>query len=220
MKFLEDDAIGNRESVSLNDIVNQLHDYPIEEVPEPEVKESGDEETAIITLVNRLVVEAYNSRASDIHIEPGNQQLPTRIRLRVDGVCHSLLSVPHHYGPAIVSRLKVMCRLDIAEKRKPQDGKCVLRYRGKPLELRVATLPTVNGESAVARILSTNKLFLLSPTLFLSDGGGANSWQCSNNPTECSSQLAQLGLEKRLRFTPCSNTSTHQRRRFGPQRIR
>ena len=112
------------------------------------------ETNAIIQLVNRIITESDRLGASDIHIEPGKDNAPGGVRIRVDGICRELLKVPKEHCAALIARIKVMSRLNIAEKRLPQDGKCKLKVRGKKLELRVATVPTVQGESAVLRILA------------------------------------------------------------------
>lgn len=110
--------------------------------------------SAIIQLVNRVITEADRLGASDIHIEPGKDESPGGVRIRVDGICRELLKVPKEHCAALVARIKVISRLNIAERRLPQDGKCKLKIRGKSLELRVATIPTVQGECAVMRLLA------------------------------------------------------------------
>jgi len=128
------------------------------EVDEGE-EESDDSESAaaasgIIQLVNRIIVESDRLGGSDIHIEPGKDKSPGIVRVRVDGICREILKVPAEHTGALIARIKVMSRLDISERRLPQDGKCKLKIRGRALELRVATVPTVNGESAVLRLLA------------------------------------------------------------------
>jgi len=110
--------------------------------------------SGIIQLVNRIITESERLGASDIHIEPGKDDAPGGVRIRVDGICRELLKVPKEHCAALIARIKVISRLNIAERRLPQDGKCKLKVRGKKLELRVATVPTVQGESAVLRILA------------------------------------------------------------------
>ncbi|MFT4672481.1 MAG: type II secretory ATPase GspE/PulE/Tfp pilus assembly ATPase PilB-like protein [Pseudohongiellaceae bacterium] len=126
-----------------------------------EIQDDGSDEdeslaatSAIIQLVNRIITESDRMGASDIHIEPGKDHLPGGVRIRVDGICRELLKIPKEHCAALIARIKVISRLDIAEKRLPQDGKCKLKVRGKSLELRVATVPTVQGESAVLRLLA------------------------------------------------------------------
>ncbi|NKB32355.1 MAG: GAF domain-containing protein [Pseudomonadales bacterium] len=110
--------------------------------------------SAIIQLVNRIITEAERLGASDIHVEPGKDSAPGGVRIRVDGICREIIKVPKEHCAALIARIKVMSRLNIAERRLPQDGKCKLKVRGQKLELRVATVPTVQGESAVLRILA------------------------------------------------------------------
>ena len=110
--------------------------------------------SAIIQLVNRIITEAERMGASDIHVEPGKDSAPGGVRIRVDGICREIIKVPKEHCAALIARIKVMSRLNIAERRLPQDGKCKLKIRGNKVELRVATVPTVQGESAVLRILA------------------------------------------------------------------
>jgi len=116
--------------------------------------ESAAAASGIIQLVNRIIIESDKLGGSDIHIEPDKEKSPGIVRVRVDGVCREILKVPAEHTGALIARIKVMSRLDISERRLPQDGKCKLKIRGRALELRVATVPTVNGESAVLRILA------------------------------------------------------------------
>ncbi|HVR69874.1 MAG TPA: ATPase, T2SS/T4P/T4SS family [Vicinamibacteria bacterium] len=123
--------------------------------PEPEVDET---DSGIVRLANQIIIDAYNRGASDIHVEPYGKTAPTQVRLRVDGDCSKYLEIPSAHRNAIVQRFKIMAKLDIAEKRKPQDGK--IRFRGPmgTIELRVATIPTSGGnEDIVMRILAASK---------------------------------------------------------------
>ena len=119
-----------------------------------EPEEGAAATSAIIQLVNRIIVEAERLGGSDIHIEPGKDRSAGIVRVRVDGLCRELLKVPPEHTAALIARIKVMSRLDISERRLPQDGKCKLKIRGRAVELRVATVPTVQGEGAVLRILA------------------------------------------------------------------
>src|SRR5215213_2386229 len=110
--------------------------------------ESSDQH--IVNAVDFLLQHAYESRASDIHIEPKREHAV--IRLRIDGVLHEIQRVPKLVNLAITSRLKTMCRMDIAEKRRPQDGRIKTEHNGQEIELRVSTLPTAFGEKVVMRI--------------------------------------------------------------------
>jgi general secretion pathway protein E len=108
-------------------------------------------EAPVVRIVNRLISRAVESRASDIHIEPLEQDL--RVRYRIDGVLREVEAPPLQLRAAIISRIKIMARLNIAERRLPQDGRIKLAVRGKDIDLRVATMPTMHGEAVVLRIL-------------------------------------------------------------------
>jgi type IV pilus assembly protein PilB len=110
----------------------------------------------VVKLVNSLISDAVGRGASDIHIEPYEKQL--RVRFRIDGMLHEMMSPPFKMKNAITSRLKIMAELDIAEKRIPQDGRIKVRMHGKPIDLRVSTLPTIFGEKVVMRILDQSNL--------------------------------------------------------------
>jgi type IV pilus assembly protein PilB len=109
------------------------------------------DDAPIIKFVNLVILQAIQERASDIHIEPAEHDL--RIRYRIDGVLHERMRQPRSIVAGVVSRLKVMAEIDIAERRVPQDGRITLTVEGKPIDLRVSTLPTVHGEKVVMRIL-------------------------------------------------------------------
>ena len=115
-------------------------------------------EAPIIRLVNRLMVQAYRERASDIHVEP--YQTDVKIRFRVDGILHDVLSLPKRLHPAIASRIKVMAMLNIAEKRLPQDGRIGIKLGDHSVDLRISTVPTVNGERVVMRILDKSSVLI------------------------------------------------------------
>ncbi|WP_407316862.1 type II secretion system ATPase GspE [Pseudomonas sp. nanlin1] len=108
-------------------------------------------EAPVIRLVNLIMQRAVDQRASDIHIEPFESQL--KVRYRIDGVLHEAEAPPSSSSAAVISRIKIMARLDIAERRLPQDGRIMLRIQGKELDLRVSTVPTSFGESVVMRLL-------------------------------------------------------------------
>jgi general secretion pathway protein E len=108
-------------------------------------------EAPVIRLVNLIIQRAVELRASDIHIEPFENRL--KVRYRIDGVLADAESPPVHLGAALLSRIKIMARLNIAERRLPQDGRIMLRVQGREMDLRVSTMPTAHGESAVMRLL-------------------------------------------------------------------
>ncbi len=135
------DNIGD--DLDLNDIADQL--------PEPEDLLESADEAPIIRLINALLAEAVKEAASDIHIEPFEEKMV--VRLRVDGVLRQILQPLRAMAPMVISRLKVMAKLDIAEKRLPQDGRISLRIGGRAVDVRVSTLPSIHGERIVLRLL-------------------------------------------------------------------
>jgi type IV pilus assembly protein PilB len=122
-----------------------------------ELKESADE-APVVKLVNMVLVDAIRKGASDLHWEPYEKTF--RVRFRIDGVLHEMLSPPKRLEPAIISRLKIMSNLDISERRLPQDGRIKLRYGPREIDFRVSILPTIFGEKAVLRILDKEALQL------------------------------------------------------------
>ncbi len=118
----------------------------------------SEEDSTIVKLVNKILIDAYDQGVSDIHIEPGVGKDNMEVRYRIDGSCRVIQEIPPIYKKAVISRLKIMARLDIAERRMPQDGKIKMKYGKKEIEYRVATCPTVGGnEDAVLRILAASK---------------------------------------------------------------
>lgn len=126
------------------------------------------EEIPVIKLVNLLVMQAVKERASDIHIEPEEELL--RIRYRVDGVLHEVTELPAHLQSAVASRIKVLSNMDIAEKRKPQDGRFMMKMQDKEIDLRVSTFPTIHGENVVLRILDKSSAIMRLAELGMAPG--------------------------------------------------
>ncbi|MFD4959819.1 GspE/PulE family protein [Microbacterium sp. NPDC058389] len=127
--------------------------------------EEQDDTAPIVRFVNLLIAQAINDRASDIHVEPGEKQLT--VRFRIDGVLHEMQKADRAIQDGIISRLKIMSSIDIAEKRKPQDGRLSVAHEGRTVDLRVATLPTVWGEKIVMRILdNTGQVMTMRDLLF------------------------------------------------------
>ncbi|HEX5643192.1 MAG TPA: ATPase, T2SS/T4P/T4SS family, partial [Thermoleophilia bacterium] len=116
------------------------------------------EEAPIVKLVNSVIAQSVDDAASDIHFEPQAKEL--MVRFRVDGVLHEIMSIPRRMQSGVISRLKIMADLDIAERRVPQDGRIGLMVGGKPIDMRVATLPTVYGEKIVMRLLDKSNVML------------------------------------------------------------
>jgi type II secretory ATPase GspE/PulE/Tfp pilus assembly ATPase PilB-like protein len=140
----------------LDEILGELAlEDETEEDAEPEADES---DSTIVRAASQMIKDAVLQGASDIHVEPYGDRRSTLIRFRVDGACHVHLEVPPGHRRALISRLKIMANLDIAEKRKPQDGKIRFHMGGKLVELRVATIPTTGGEEdVVMRILAASE---------------------------------------------------------------
>jgi type IV pilus assembly protein PilB len=122
-----------------------------------ELKESADE-PPVVRLVNMILVDAIRRGASDIHLEPYEKVF--RVRFRIDGVLHEIMTPPKRVEAALTSRVKIMSSLDIAERRLPQDGRIKLRYNQREIDFRVSTLPTIFGEKTVMRILDKDSLQL------------------------------------------------------------
>ena len=154
-------VVATREAIE--DAIDRTHrlEYEVEDVI-PMVNDPGEEDdlralgeltedAPIVKLANLLISQAVHDRASDIHIEPTESDIC--IRYRIDGVLHEMMRSPRRIQAGLTSRLKIMSELDIAERRLPQDGRMSIATGGKVVDLRVATLPTVNGEKIVMRIL-------------------------------------------------------------------
>ena len=141
---------------SIGDLLSGLAD---DEEPAASDELSAASDNELVRLVNRIIIDAHNQGASDIHIEPVPGRQRTGVRFRKDGTLFNYIEVPASYRSAMVTRLKIMCDMDISEKRKPQDGKIKFRKFGPlDIELRVATIPTAGGmEDVVMRILSTGE---------------------------------------------------------------
>lgn len=153
-------AIQGRESGdAISDILGELvSEAQLEEQQNATIAAITENDSAIVRLANQIITDAYRRGASDIHIEPYADRKETAVRFRVDGTCFTYMKIPAAYRRAIVSRLKIMASLDIAERRKPQDGK--IRFKlgtGQEIELRVATLPTSGfNEDVVIRLLTAH----------------------------------------------------------------
>jgi type II secretory ATPase GspE/PulE/Tfp pilus assembly ATPase PilB-like protein len=148
------------ETEEIEQILKQLQNDEVSPaaVDESEGDLTNSSDSAVIRLANRIILDGYRRGASDIHIEPNGRERPTQIRFRIDGECVTYQEIPPTLRAPLVARLKIMARLDISERRKPQDGKIQLRIKDKKVELRVATLPTVaDNEDVVLRILAASK---------------------------------------------------------------
>ena len=153
LKFIKFFSHDEKQLADIEEILTMMR----EESSEIEVAESAvhEADNAVVKLVNKIILDAYARGASDIHIEPFSGKENTRVRIRIDGDCALYQTIPFNYRSAVVSRLKIMAEMDIAERRRPQDGTIKFnKFGGKNIELRVATLPTQGGlEDVVMRIL-------------------------------------------------------------------
>jgi general secretion pathway protein E len=125
-------------------------------------------EAPIVKLVNMLITRAVEGRTSDIHIEPFENNV--KVRYRIDGALTEVESLPKRIQPAVISRVKIMSRLNIAERRRPQDGRIKLRVSGRDIDLRVSTIPTIYGESIVMRILDRGSALIIIDHLGFPEG--------------------------------------------------
>ncbi len=159
---------GNEESQRMSDMFSGMETDDGTNKPTAGSDEKDDDQAPIIRYVRMIILEAIRLRASDIHLEPLEKRF--RIRYRIDGVLQEIENPPKRLQPSIISRLKIMANVSIAEKRKPQDGRIQVKDKEKDLDLRVSVLPTAYGESIVMRILDKEGLKLGLPQLgFFSD---------------------------------------------------
>lgn len=150
-------------SQNMNRIIEDMDQQGFEFVREQEEEDVGHlkdlaSEAPIIKLVNLFISRAVESRASDIHIEPFEDEL--KVRYRIDGVLHDIEAAPKKLQAAVVSRLKIMAKLNIAERRLPQDGRIRLKFGEREIDLRVSTIPILHGESVVMRILDKESIVI------------------------------------------------------------
>jgi type IV pilus assembly protein PilB len=146
-------------------VIGKIENMQVTVLKEEE-KESADisaiiesEEAPIISLVNLAILRAVKEKASDIHVEPFGEDI-LKVRYRIDGILHDVMSLPRNLQLPVISRIKIMADLDIAEKRLPQDGRIQVGVAGRKINIRVSILPAVTGESAVLRILDPSSILL------------------------------------------------------------
>jgi len=146
-------------------VIGKIENMQVTVLKEEE-KENGDistitkgEEAPVIALVNLIILRAVKEGASDIHIEPFGEDT-LKVRYRIDGILHDVMSLPRNLQLALISRIKIMSDLDIAERRLPQDGRIQVNVGGRKINIRVSILPTVTGENAVLRILDPSSILL------------------------------------------------------------
>jgi len=169
-------------AAGFEDVVMRIGEEYAEEADMKD-EDVSEESGPIIQLANRIIEDAFFSGTSDIHIEPQEKEII--VRNRIDGVCHEKLRLPKKVGPALVARLKIMCNLDISERRLPQDGRIVFKqYTRKSidLDLRVSTAPLNHGEGVVMRILDKQKTTLPLPALGFSEENLTKYRECIRQP--------------------------------------
>lgn len=153
-----DELASSIAEINIGELSNlEIGELEEEEISVDKLREMVDE-APIVKLVNQIIFHAISDRASDIHIEPWPKEVV--VRYRMDGILHEIMRIPKHLLAPMVSRIKIMSALDIAERRRPQDGKIHLKYEGRDFDLRVSTIPTVNGEKVVMRILDKSSVML------------------------------------------------------------
>ncbi len=152
---------------AMGSIVESLSDESTRSEDDIEHLRDLASEAPVIRLVNLIIQRAVEQRASDIHVEPFESRL--KVRYRIDGVLHEVESPPAASTAAVISRIKIMAKLNIAERRLPQDGRIMIRVQGKELDLRVSTVPTSHGESVVMRILDREAVVFDFHTLGFTD---------------------------------------------------
>jgi type II secretory ATPase GspE/PulE/Tfp pilus assembly ATPase PilB-like protein len=147
------------DSSTIDQLLADMDGAPIDDGTNDDSLESAAADNELVKFVNKVIIDAYNQKVSDIHIEPMPGKLKTGIRFRIDGTLVPYVEVPAHFRQAMVTRLKIMCDLDISERRKPQDGKIKFKKYGPlDIELRVATIPSAGGvEDVVMRILAAGE---------------------------------------------------------------
>ena len=147
------------EGGSIDQLLADMDGGPIDDGSNEDALESAAADNELVKFVNKVIIDAYHQKVSDIHIEPMPGKFKTGIRFRIDGSLMPYIEVPAHFRQAMVTRLKIMCDLDISERRKPQDGKIKFKKYGPlDIELRVATIPTAGGvEDVVMRILAAGE---------------------------------------------------------------
>ena len=156
----------NRLDTSVTAVTDAVEEDQTQPVELHDLQEAATE-TPTVKLVNSLLSQAVAHGASDIHFEPEPRDL--RVRIRVDGVLDEIARIPGRMVPGVVSRIKIMCDLDISERRLPQDGRLGLSIDGTQIDIRVVTLPTVHGESVVMRILDRSNALIEIPKLGLDE---------------------------------------------------
>ena len=168
---------------SINDLINKLDSSDEPEI-ETESQKVSEQDSVIVQLVNKIIMDGVHGKVSDIHIEPYPGKEDIQVRMRIDGRCKVYQHIPYKYKYAIPSRIKIMCGLDISERRKPQDGKIDFKKFGPlDVELRVATVPTVGQlEDVVLRVLASGEAALPFDKLGLTERNARVLETCIKRP--------------------------------------
>jgi type II secretory ATPase GspE/PulE/Tfp pilus assembly ATPase PilB-like protein len=183
-KYFKNDPVATTSDVDISSVADVISSAYSGDGGEVKAEDLENEDSApVILLTNRIIEDAYICGASDIHIEPQEKELI--IRYRIDGLCQEKLRLPRQVANGLVTRLKIMCNLDIAERRLPQDGRIVFKKYTKKnidIDLRVATGPMNHGEKVVMRILDKTKSTLPLPALGFSEENLARYRECIRQP--------------------------------------
>ncbi len=176
----------------------RIVDEPIEldeEVErEPDLSAIADDAAPAVSLVNQILIRAIQDRASDIHFEPQERQMI--VRTRIDGVARELASIPKTMQQAVISRLKVMGQLDIAERQLPQDGRCAVRLAGDAIDLRIAIIPISHGEKVTIRILQRSSTRVSLSDLGMSEPAFESFQRAIEQPFGCVISCGPTGAGK------------------------
>jgi type II secretory ATPase GspE/PulE/Tfp pilus assembly ATPase PilB-like protein len=174
---------GSADTSSINELISKL-DADDEPEIETESQKVSEQDSVIVQLVNKIIIDAVKNKVSDIHIEPYPGKDDVIVRMRIDGRCKVYQRIPYKYKSAIPSRIKIMCGLDISERRKPQDGKIDFKKFGPlDVELRVATVPTAGAlEDVVMRVLASGESALPYDKLGLTERNSRALLACVNQP--------------------------------------
>ncbi len=147
---------------SVEELIDEMEDLDVQVDEEYEHEKITESDSKVINLVNKILLDAHKKGVSDIHLEPGIGPQPLKIRYRKDGICFTVHQIAATYKLAVISRIKIISKLDIAEHRRPQSGKIMLKQAGDRVEYRVEITPTIGGqEDAVLRVLSSSRTFTL-----------------------------------------------------------
>jgi type IV pilus assembly protein PilB len=160
----------------------------------PDLSAIAEDAAPAVSLVNRILIRAIQDRASDIHFEPQERQMT--VRTRIDGVARELASIPKTMQQAIISRLKVMGQLDIAERQLPQDGRCAVRLAGESIDLRIAVIPISHGEKVTIRILQRSSKSVSLTDLGMSEQAFAVFRRAIEQPFGCVISCGPTGSGK------------------------